>query len=67
MIDDWEAQITHISTIEDESIIAVGDVYGKVITLNTNNWTQLHQFEINGEKIVKLLFFKASLLVVGDS
>jgi factor associated with neutral sphingomyelinase activation len=42
MIDDWEAQITNISAIEDESIIAVGDVDGKVITLSTNNWTQLH-------------------------
>ncbi|CAD8114000.1 unnamed protein product [Paramecium primaurelia] len=67
MIDDWEAQITHIAATDDESMIAVGDVDGKVITISTSNWTQQNQFEINGEKIVKLLFFKTSLLVVGDT
>lgn len=39
MIDDWEAQITHITANDDESLIAVGDVDGKVITLSTSNWT----------------------------
>lgn len=67
MIDDWEAQITHIAATDDESMIAVGDVDGKVITISTSNWTQQNTFEINGEKIVKLLFFKTSLLVVGDT
>ncbi|CAK91037.1 unnamed protein product (macronuclear) [Paramecium tetraurelia] len=67
IIDDWEAQITHIAATEDESMIAVGDIDGRVITINTNNWTQQQHYEINGEKIVKSLFFRASLLVVGDA
>ncbi|KAM3128031.1 hypothetical protein pb186bvf_019877 [Paramecium bursaria] len=55
------------SMSDDEQFIAIGDLDGKVAVISTDSWAHVSSYEIPGEKVVKLLFFKTSLLVTRDS
>lgn len=66
-IQDYDAQITTVAASEDETLVAVGDVDGKVHLLATDGWHQKAKFELNNEKVVKVQFFRTNLLVAGDN